>query len=91
MLGVVTWALDVAAAAGGRWGPLIMYIVILAPQRVAGALRRRGGLVDVVRRPREMTTAVTRAPSAPPPSRGSRVPVTRGQDRLGPREYLRAG
>ena len=51
MLGVVTWALDVAAAAGGRWGPLIMYIVILAPQRVAGALRRRGGLVDVVRRP----------------------------------------
>ena len=31
--------------------PLIMYTVILAPQRVAGALRRRGGLVDVVRRP----------------------------------------
>ena len=30
------------------WG---MYTVIFAPQRVAGALRRRGGLVDVVRRP----------------------------------------
>ena len=31
--------------------PVDMYTVILAPQRVAGVLRRRGGLVDVVRRP----------------------------------------
>ena len=31
--------------------PLIMYTVIFAPQRVAGVLRRRGGLVEVVRRP----------------------------------------
>ena len=44
-------ALDDVAAAGGLGRPLIMYTVILAPQRVAGALRRRGGLVDVVRRP----------------------------------------
>ena len=43
-------AFDVAAA-GGLRSPLIMYTVILAPQRVAGVLRRRGGLVDVVRRP----------------------------------------
>ncbi len=39
------------AAAGVLGCPLIMYTVILAPQRVAGVLRRRGGLVDVVRRP----------------------------------------
>ena len=36
-------ALDDVAAAGGLGRPLIMYTVILAPQRVAGALRRRGG------------------------------------------------
>ena len=43
---------DVAATGGPHVGcPLIMYTVILAPQRVAGVLRRRGGLVDVVRRP----------------------------------------
>ena len=44
-------ALDIAAAGGSLGCPLIMYTVILAPQRVAGVLRRRGGLVDVVRRP----------------------------------------
>ena len=49
LLGVVNLgALDDVAATGGLE---IMYTVILAPQRVAGALRRRGGLVDVVRRP----------------------------------------
>ena len=49
---LLAWGGDLSALdspAKGR--PLIMYTVILAPQRVAGALRRRGGLVDVVRRP----------------------------------------
>ena len=40
-----------AVVTGSLGRPLIMYTVILARQRVAGALRRRGGLVDVVRRP----------------------------------------
>ena len=44
-------ALDDVAASRRSWAPVDMYTVILAPQRVAGALRRRGGLVDVVRRP----------------------------------------
>ena len=54
---LLAWGGDLSALdsprAGGPWGAraLIMYTVILAPQRVAGALRRRGGLVDVVRRP----------------------------------------
>ena len=39
------------AACRRSWAPVDMYTVILAPQRVAGVLRRRGGLVDVVRRP----------------------------------------
>ena len=39
------------AACRRSWMPVDMYILILAPQRVAGVLRRRGGLVDVVRRP----------------------------------------
>jgi len=39
------------AANRRSWGARDMYTVILAPQRVAGVLRRRGGLVDVVRRP----------------------------------------
>ena len=39
------------AAAGGPWGARLCASVILAPQRVAGVLWRRGGLVDVVRRP----------------------------------------
>ena len=54
---LLAWGGDLSALdsprSGGRWGArtLIMYTVIFAPQRVAGVLRRRGGLVDVVRRP----------------------------------------
>ena len=52
---LLAWGGDLSALdsprSGGRWGTHIMYTVILAPQRVAGVLRRRGGLVDVVRRP----------------------------------------
>ena len=47
-LGVVLSTFDVAAT-GGPWGARLCASVILAPQRVAGAPRRRG--VDVVRRP----------------------------------------
>ena len=49
-LGVVLSTFDVAAT-GGPWGARLCASVILAPQRVAGVLWRRGGLVDVVRRP----------------------------------------
>ena len=51
MLWVVNLSTVDVAAARGLEVPVIMYTVTLAHQRVAGVLRRRGGLVDVVRRP----------------------------------------
>ena len=52
--GLLAWVVSLSAfdvaATGGPWGARPCS-VILAPQRVAGVLRRRGGLVDVVRRP----------------------------------------